>query len=142
MKRCAHCKELKDLTEFAYSNKLLKTHQKHCRDCMRKFNRQSYERRSEKKKQEIEENRKAQREAIRQYIWDYLSTHPCVDCGESDPKVLEFDHVRGRKKSNIGNLATQGYSISSVRKEIAKCEVRCANCHRRKTADERGWYEW
>lgn len=107
---------------------------------MRKFNRQSYERRSEKRRQEIEENRKAQRDAIREYIWDYLSTHPCVDCGESDPRVLEFDHVRGRKKSNIGNLATQGYSIESVRREIAKCEVRCANCHRRKTYDDRGWF--
>ena len=69
---------------------------------------------------------------------EYLRTHPCVDCGESDPVVLEFDHC-GPKRHEISNMLTSQTSWSAIEKEIAKCVVRCANCHRRKTDRERGW---
>ena len=74
------------------------------------------------------------RAAIRGYVLDYLRGHPCVDCGEADPVVLEFDHREGtQKRFNIGNAVTDGYGLSTVIAEIAKCDVRCANCHRRET---------
>lgn len=75
------------------------------------------------------------------WIFDYLREHPCVDCGEADPVVLEFDHVRGEKFATIARMA-QGFSLAKVRAEIAKCDVRCANCHRRKTASQLGWYAY
>jgi len=50
--------------------------------------------------------------------------------------VLEFDHVRGVKRAEVAQMA--GYSLKAARDEIAKCEVRCGNCHRRKTIRERG----
>jgi hypothetical protein len=56
----------------------------------------------------------------------------CVDCGERDPIVLDFDHVRGEKRENIARM--YNWNTESVRVELAKCEVRCANCHRRMTA--------
>lgn len=68
---------------------------------------------------------------VNRFIKNYLSKNPCIDCGEKDPLVLEFDHVRGRKKGGISDL--KRYSSKILLKEIAKCEVRCANCHRRKT---------
>lgn len=80
MKQCAHCKEFKHLDEFAYSNKILKRRQKHCRDCMRKFNRQSYLRRSEKRKQQVAEDKQIRRAEAKQFIWDYLTKRSCVDC--------------------------------------------------------------
>lgn len=67
------------------------------------------------------------------FVHQYLQTHPCVDCNESDPIVLEFDHVKSIKVENVSRLACQARSMSKIRKEIAKCEVRCANCHRRIT---------
>jgi hypothetical protein len=69
----------------------------------------------------------------------YLALHPCVDCGEADVVCLEFDHVRGRKVRSVA-LMVNTHEWAVVEKEIAKCEVRCANCHRRKTARQRGYY--
>ena len=57
----------------------------------------------------------------------------CVDCGESEPVVLEFDHVRGKKKKAIADMVSHSYSIETIKEEIRKCEIRCANCHRKKT---------
>ena len=66
-------------------------------------------------------------------IFLYLLDHPCVDCGEKDPLVLEFDHVRGEKKREVSKLLCNGYAWKTIRAEIKKCVVRCANCHRHKT---------
>lgn len=71
----------------------------------------------------------------------YLLKNPCVDCGESDPVVLEFDHIRD-KSSDIGRMLSDGHSWSAITDEISKCEVRCANCHRRITAKRAGWIRY
>lgn len=74
------------------------------------------------------------------FICEYLATHPCVDCGERDPVVLEFDHVRGEKEWEVAHMVRCAYPIARIKAELLKCEVRCANCHRRKTAQQFGWY--
>jgi hypothetical protein len=71
------------------------------------------------------------------FVDNYLSTHSCVDCGEEDPVVLEFDHVFGKKKDNIADAIQKAWSLKKIQEEIIKCEVRCANCHRRKTHERR-----
>lgn len=76
----------------------------------------------------------------RAWLINYLEERPCVDCGESDPVVLEFDHVRGEKKANVSGLMGRRGSLIRLQEEVAKCEVRCANCHRRVTARRGGWY--
>ena len=87
---------------------------------------------------------KAQRrpalERNRKYILEYLATHPCVDCGETDPIVLEFGHVRGTKVEQISDLIN-GCGLNTLIEEIAKCDVRCANDHRRRTARLVGSYK-
>lgn len=72
-------------------------------------------------------------EEKRQWVSDYLASHPCVDCGETDRDVLDFDHVLGDKSFGISEAVSRGGSLKSLIDEIAKCEVRCANCHRRIT---------
>jgi 5-methylcytosine-specific restriction endonuclease McrA len=78
------------------------------------------------------ESSKIIRARIRAHITEHLKAHPCVDCGETDPVILEFDHVVG-KDFNLSDAARKGVSMKRLKAEIAKCEVRCANCHRRKT---------
>ena len=58
----------------------------------------------------------------------------CVDCGEDNHIVLDFDHLRD-KKYNISRMIHDGFSWAAIKKEIAKCEVVCANCHRVRTHD-------
>ena len=76
---------------------------------------------------------KENRRAVSLQVREYLNNHPCVDCGEDDPVVLEFDHVFDTKTANISDLVKTNHCWNTIIKEIQKCEVRCANCHRRIT---------
>ncbi len=56
----------------------------------------------------------------------------CNDCGEADPACLDFHHVDPSKKEGmISVLFVQGYALGRVKKELEKCVVLCANCHRK-----------
>lgn len=70
----------------------------------------------------------------RRQLVEYLLEHPCVDCGEADPVVLDFDHMRD-KRCNVSLLTHSTATWTRILEEISKCEVRCANCHRRRTAE-------
>lgn len=70
---------------------------------------------------------------------EYLKGRSCVDCGNANTTVLEFDHVRGTKRYVISVMLSGGFSWSRILEEVAKCELRCANCHRMKTAVQLNW---
>lgn len=69
-----------------------------------------------------------------QRIVELVSGRGCADCGETDPVVLEFDHVRGVKAANISRMVSDLVGLGRIEAEIEKCDVVCANCHRRRTA--------
>lgn len=83
---------------------------------------------------------KKQQDVIQKLVVDHLLQNPCVDCGEPDLLVLEFDHVRGKKLASISDLMAGKHSYDKVVNEISKCEVRCCNCHARKTAKQLGYW--
>jgi len=92
---------------------------------MSEFNKASYRKKSPEEKARIYDNRKKRGEAARQFVWDYLSKHPCVDCGETDPRLLEFDHADpSKKRASVSELATGRHSIKTIKNEIAKCSVK------------------
>ena len=112
----------------------------YCRGCTRKKGKASY---AKNKNPYLQRNREwadKRREENRRFLWEYKSRHPCVDCGETDPRVLQFDHVKGEKDESLTVLAYgRKAPIEALTVEIAKCVVRCANCHIRKTWSDRGY---
>jgi len=70
----------------------------------------------------------------------HLASHPCIDCGHTDIRILEFDHVRGNKSGHVSRMVGLGYSWTTIEAELAKCDVRCANCHRIKTSTQSGFW--
>ena len=130
------CKTKKILREFDLRKSNKTSRQSHCKKCMREYQRQWYKqnkfryhaRYRKNKKQYLAQGKK--RYLIRKnYIHQFLEVHPCCDCKNSDIRVLEFDHVRGKKKFDIGS-GFYRHSWATVLKEITKCDIRCANCHR------------
>lgn len=82
-------------------------------------------------------------QAGRDFVGGFLLENPCVDCGNEDIRVLEFDHIRGKKRLGVAVMVNQGYTLDTIKSEISKCEVRCRNCHTIKTYERLGgsWHE-
>lgn len=100
----------------------------------REASRRYYEANKDKMKERAKSVTIRRRTELRRMILGHLLEHPCVDCGESDPIVLEFDHRDPAEKSfNIGDGVGRAYGTERIKAEITKCDVRCANCHRRRT---------
>lgn len=137
MKTCTRCKQKKPFSAFNFKIKSKGLLQYHCRECSRKYVRTHYRNNREYYLKKANKRNNMIRKKIREYIINYLNSHSCVDCGEQDPNVLEFDHI-GNKNFSISNTG-RDKTLETVQIEIAKCEVRCANCHRRKTALKAGW---
>ena len=137
-KFCRLCQTKKDIIEFSWKSKRKGLRQSYCKECQKIRSKKHYQNNTEKY---IAKARKRNQEVLSQiqrYVWDYLSVHPCIDCGESDIVVLEFDH-QGDKGFNLFEIIKERSSLIKVKEEIEKCVVRCANCHRRKTAKDFGW---
>ncbi len=124
MKICTKCLKELPFTSF-YKNSRSRTGYAHyCKGCASE---------QVKKSRNLQEHTikvYARRDKCRAYVLNYLSTHPCVDCGESNPVVLEFDHISGIKVESISKMVSISYSLENIQAEIDKCQVRCANCHR------------
>lgn len=139
-KICCMCGAKKPLEEYNKNKGRKDGLQSRCRPCDKKRSIKLYYARGEVGRKKIYANKEARRWERRAWIFEYLLCHPCVDCGEKDPIVLEFDHRDpSKKKGNMAQLVSEA-SLKKVKQEVKKCDVRCANCHRTKTALERGFW--
>lgn len=134
MKICGKCKQEKMLEEFAWKQKVKGIRQYQCRVCQYAYRTEHYQ----KNKEKIYTQIKVRQQELKDKLWAYKSSHVCVDCGEQDAVVLEFDHLRD-KVENISTLVLKGAAWETVLSEIEKCEVVCCNCHRRRTHKRGGW---
>ena len=135
LRRCGRCGTIRPIDEFNWRRKNLGQRDNYCRPCRADYkhehyvaNRQRYIDNAARRKRALALDRAA-------YLIEYFRTHPCSECGESDPVVLEFDHL-GDKLFTIGQ-ALPDRNWTSILDEIAKCDVVCANRHRRRTARRR-----
>ena len=127
--------------DFNYKDRGAGIRHVHCRDCQRQYKRAYYERNLVAYKARAARTKRVSIERNQRFLAEYLKSHPCVDCGESDPYVLEFDHLRN-KVASVSMMAMHACSLEKIMREIEKCEIRCANCHRRKTRKQFGWFKW
>jgi hypothetical protein len=140
LRLCIWCNLLKPVSAFAFRSKALGTRQSHCRSCHAAYRRSHYLRnRPEYIAREVDRSRRRRTEN-RRLLRAYLRSHPCVDCGESDIVTLQFDHRDRTTKHQDVALLVIAKPWSVVSTEIEKCDVRCANCHRRRTASQLGWH--
>ena len=145
VKTCNRCKLEKSTSDFGRRGAGLNTY---CKDCMRQFTKHHYLANKQKYQTANKQWFIEHPQALRDYKLDrkalviqYLVTHPCVDCGETDPVVLEFDHRdRHTKTGSVNSLAASHSSWERIQKEIDKCDVRCCNCHRRRTTKQFNYY--
>ena len=139
MMRCRVCAESRPLTEFAVKNKTTGRRATICRTCQAAYGREHYARNRSAYQANGRKNKRRYRKQNRQLLLDYLTGQSCIDCGESDPLLLDFDHRDGTHKlDEVGGLIGTG-QWGKVAAEIAKCDVRCGNCHRKRTAKQFGW---
>lgn len=134
---CRKCGEVKTLEDFRIRDDKL---QQSCKKCALEYGRRHYRNNKPYYVAKAKKRNDALLGQTRQRVWNYLAQHPCVDCGHCDPRVLEFDHVNGEKTCNISDLKQLRFCWKSILDEIAKCEARCANCHRIKTFSQFGWF--
>lgn len=143
MKRqCSICAARLEEASFNWRDKARGIRHKYCIDCQRRLSKAHYEKNKHKYLLRNEANNKRQRESLQAKVLAYLRKSQCVDCGESDPIVLEFDHVRGEKDREIARMISNKVSWRKIEVEISKCEIRCANCHRKITARRLNSYRY
>ncbi len=138
MKTCSSCNKEYREEYFSYKIKSNQTRQSQCKFCTRIRIRNHYDKNREYYLLKARKRNLGVRSEVQEYVAKYLMLHPCVDCREKDILVLEFDH-KGNKFKDVSEMVSGYYSLDKVINEISKCEVRCANCHRRKTNLQFGW---
>lgn len=138
MKKCSKCQIEKPLNEF-YQRKKYRTgeYYEKCKECMKTRGRKYYHDNHERQLH-LAKLRKLRYIEERKIWLTEIKNKPCADCGENySPWVMDFDHRDGHNKvASISNLAINSTSsFEKIKKEIEKCDLVCANCHRIRTHD-------
>jgi len=135
-KVCAKCSLKKDLLLFSVRKKSKDGRASWCRVCFKSYWETRYYEKHQHYLNSHNESRNKLREQNARRVFEYLKNHSCINCGESDPIVLEFDHRDRSDKIESVSQLIRNSSWKRIELEIQKCDVLCANCHRRKTAAE------
>ncbi len=131
-KFCSKCSASKPVEEYNWRYEEKGRRHSFCKECHSAYRRGHYIKNKSKYLAKAKVWNAKQTPCLRKFIVEYLNTHNCVDCGAEDIRVLDFDHEQN-KYMGIANMIRNCHSLDSVRQEIKKCKVRCANCHRIKT---------
>lgn len=100
---CTKCFLQKPVDDFPWKYKDRGIRHTVCKECYAKRSNDWYQRNRQSHIKSASINSESYRRQAKEYIFEYLSTHPCVDCGEVNPIVLEFDHL-GDKTDTIAHI--------------------------------------
>jgi hypothetical protein len=137
MERCSRCKAEKPDEDFAWRRRGKGQRDTYCRPCRAEYKQEHYRANKQRYIDAAAKRNKALLQERFIFLMAYFRDHPCVDCGETDPLVLEFDHLRDKKFGISDGIRNRNWA--DVLDEIAKCDVVCANCHRRRTVRRGGF---
>jgi hypothetical protein len=138
LQQCTGCKQWKPMSDFSIKNAKTGRRARRCKTCVAAYGRDHYRKNRPVYIAKAHKNRRVSRARNSKRKLTLLMGLSCVDCGESDPIVLEFDHRdRDDKRGDVSTMMANGWD--SIRSEIEKCDIRCVNCHRRRTAQQFGW---
>lgn len=136
---CGSCGEEKPRADFNRKASRADGLQEVCCECNRESSRRYYERNREHHLTVVRARTAARRVAATDLVASHLLAHPCVDCGNSDIRVLDFDHRPGEEKRDaVMVMVRNGFSHAALLAEIAKCDIRCRNCHAVATYERMG----
>jgi len=138
---CTGCNLDKPVSEFSKKGSYADGRQKYqskCKKCHKKYLKKHYEANQDYYKDKAKKRNKVVRQQNLVLLFEYLREHPCVDCGETNPALLEFDHLRD-KENDVSVMVWNGWSWEAILDEIEKCEVRCVRCHWIVTLKRRNW---
>ena len=104
-KICPGCGEERDAEQdFRWRYKDRGIRQVRCKYCQAESNKTHYQNNKQVYlERALTRNARVNTENKRR-LYAYLSSHPCVDCGQTDVRILEFDHVQGNKSANITRM--------------------------------------
>lgn len=126
MKKCTMCKEIRPHADFAKASSTYDGLQRGCKKCKAA----QYQKYSDKYRAANKQRMKLHRDTTKLKIKKiFEDSDGCVDCGMTDIRVLEFDHVRDEKKMGVMQMVASMHAWESILEEIKKCEIRCRNCH-------------
>jgi len=139
---CSTEQRWKPKSEFGWRDKANGLPHRDCKECRNARRRGYYSANTAKVRNMNSVSSQNAKEINFEYAYGYLSTHPCQDCGQTNPALLTFDHVRGRKRDNVSNMINNGWSLDTIKAEIEKCEVVCFNCHMTREKERREKKKW
>jgi hypothetical protein len=123
MIRCHTCQRIKEKKDFYLQSDGVKTF-KSCIPCTSK-------------------NIAKQKKKIYKWVDDYKAAAGCAHCGTKDMRCLQLHHRDSEtKKRSVAQLIGKGYIFKTVKTEVDKCEVLCANCHSIHHHEERRSGSW
>ena len=123
-KLCGQCLHIKPITQFESTVHRRKKLTTECTNC-RIIN---------KRKQEKPTSKTAQ---CKEFWVNWKKQQKCVDCGLVDDRVIQADHVRGRKIHRVGHYCwwVCNGGVTAMEEELKKCEARCSFCHNIKSKE-------
>ncbi len=137
---CRVCGRDQSEEDFHFRNRNTGQRQKICKICSSAYSKRHYEGFKSSYLLRGKINALEQRNKLARKILEFLDDKACLDCGESDPVVLDFDHREpADKRETISHMCHACYSWEAILTEISKCDIRCANCHRRRTSFQFNW---
>ena len=106
-----------------------------CRSCFAEAGARHYRNNIDRERARLYRNNARRRAESQRRVLEYLLAHPCVDCGEADVVVLQFDHLRD-KKFDVSAMISSGASWRRIEAEIgnASCVALTAITEKRLTS--------